>query len=529
MAMETTMVPPTLQSKIQESSTPYTMTNSDSSSSSSSTTTTTTTETNKLIETTNEGETSLPMTTIEPIMTTEPTTTPTLLSDIIHEQHNNHMQHEHDHHDHDHDHADHFHQFQNAHAEEHVHHMPNDDNKANDSLDNAILFGKKDQTTEKLNEIEPATEEQLNQISGELDDDVKDFNNFRHPATLITASQSEEQMQKAKEQEELNTKKAVNNQEEEDPYHAHILSENHDRLAEHEDYQMLSSTEDALSTSTTTTTTTPNPFEEVHTDQIVISYENEATAEPKGSHVEVMSEGRARAINVNAEDILGSSTTSTTTPATPVVNIIEGQHVHQHSEADHQHHLHEHDHDHQQQHQHSLTIENADENMTTIAPDDQPPVYVFNGEGRSVGSGISAAEDDNLSHMNYHFNFVTTERSFHDHDEHKNAAIKELSDVSMDEEQSNENINKSAQFSIKENTGEAKEVNESTTTTTTTTTESTLPSLIAGGATNTTDSESGPQMKITEVTPAGDAALIHPECMDNGKSYKVSCLKINFN
>ncbi|XP_065355158.1 putative epidermal cell surface receptor isoform X2 [Calliphora vicina] len=521
MAMETTMPP---DFKTEDSST--------------STSTTSTTETNKLIETTNEGETSLPMTTIEPIMTTEPTTTPTIINEQQHHNTmmmmnemmtNEHSMHEHkpqeeeehvhhhvvneedhiqrinEHHDHEHNNSEH---------EQHNHDQ-HDHNKHNH---HHLLISTT--TTEKFNEIEPLTEEHINQISAEVEDDVKDLNNFRHPATLITASQSEES---------LNREKDISKtlEEHEDPYHAHILSENHDRLAEHEDYHMLSSTEDSMDTMTTTTTT-PKPIENTQTDEMVITNENEDTAKPTlfngiGLMHNETTEGRARAINMNDDDdeegnILTTSTTSAT-PVGPVISITEGHHMHEHDD-DHQH-PHEHSthdhttHDHDHAHTNVDTIEHVEQHMTSSTTEkshDMPAVYVFNGEGRSVDSSISAEDDDNL---NYHYNFVTTQRANDDH-EHKNSAFKDLSDVSMDEDEEAQlhkthkhlhehNGHQHDHFAIHENTKE-----EMTTTS--------MPNTNATTSNTTSGVDAvEPKMKITEITAAGDT--MHRECMADGKSY----------
>ncbi|XP_037809885.1 putative epidermal cell surface receptor isoform X2 [Lucilia sericata] len=517
MAMETTMLP---DSKQEDSST---------------TTTSTTTETNKLIETTNEGETSLPMTTIEPIMTTEPTTTPTILNEQHHNNNHMLMMNEmmmNEHHDHEHkpqeeqQHADEHHHNTNEEDhiqrinEQHEHEHHDHPNHEHEHYDHHQHLLTSTTTTEKFNEIEPQTEEHINQISAEVEDDVKDLNNFRHPATLITASQSEES---------LNREKDISKtlEEHEDPYHAHILSENHDRLAEHEDYQMLSSTEESMDT-LTTTTTTPKPLEHTQTD------ENESIAKPAILFNGVMhnetTEGRARAINMNDDDdddeeqesILTTSTT-VATPVGPVISITEGHqmtehnHEHPHDHSTHDHTVHDHStHDHTTTHEHNHTTNDMAEHdeqqqqhmtssSTTEKSHDMPAVYVFNGEGRSVDSSISAEDEDNL---NYHYNFVTTQRA-HDNHEQKTSPFKDLSDVSMDDDEEeakthehlHEHNGHNQHFAIHENTKE-----EMTTTS--------KPN--ENNATTNPDEE--PQMKITEITAAGDT--MHRECMADGKSYK---------
>ena len=526
MAMETTMLPDLKYASLPSA----TVAKADDLLTSS--VSTSTTETNKLIETTNEGETSLPMTTIEPIVTTEPTTTPTMLNTMMEHTH----EHEHEHHLHQHsaDQEDHIQRINGHHAHEHG---IENENTHEHAHDNGIvpehkhhLLPSSATSTEKSNEIEPQTEEHINQISAEVDDDVKDFNNFRHPATLITASQSEES---------LNTGDKDNSkslEEHEDPYHAHILSENHDRLAEHEDYQMLSSTEESLddgtissSTTTTTTTTTPKPFEETHTDEIVVSNENEATAKPL-MHNDT-TEGRARAINMDDDDEGATLTTSTTaaTPVEPVINIVEGNHNHVYQHNDEQpkelHHMNVHI-ENQNQDDHMMT------SSTTEKPNDMPAGFVFNGEGRSVDSSISAENDDNLSPFNYHYNFVTTQRN-HNENEEKNSAYKDLSDVSMDEddedrfqkthehlhEHNNSHGEHHNHFAINENTKEMMTTNTNTQQNDSMTHMTPAPDA-ASTTTTTPETLTEPQMKITEITAAGDT--MHRECLADGKSYKVS-------
>ncbi|TMW48294.1 hypothetical protein DOY81_006625 [Sarcophaga bullata] len=499
-----------------------------------------TTETNKLIETTNEGETSLPMTTIEPIVTTEPTTTPTMLNAMMEHEHEHAHEH-HLHHQHTADEEDHIQRINGHHAHEHgienenVHEHSHDNGIVHEHEHHLVspITTTTTSATEKSNEIEPQTEEHINQISAEVDDDIKDFNNFRHPATLITASQSDET---------LNTGDKDNSkslEEHEDPYHAHILSENHDRLAEHDDYQMLSSTEESLdatttsssttstTTTTTTTTTTPKPFEGTHTDEIVVSNENEATAKPL-MHNDT-TEGRARAINMNDDDDGSTLTTSTTaaTPVEPIINIVEGNHYHVHEH---------HDAEPKELHHMNVHIENQNQNdymtsSSTEKPHDMPAVFVFNGEGRSVDSSISAENDDNLSPFNYHYNFVTTQRN-HNENEEKNSAYKDLSDVSMDEddedrfqkthehlhEHNNSHDEHHNHFAINENTKEMMTTNTNTLQQNDSMTHTTSAPDASSTTTTSPETLTEPQMKITEITAAGDT--MHRECLADGKSYK---------
>ncbi|XP_073819079.1 stranded at second transmembrane protein isoform X1 [Musca autumnalis] len=558
MAMEeTTMTPPQ-----HEHSTSVLEAETSSSSSSSSAPTsissTSTTETNHLIETTNEGETSLPMTTIEPITTTEPTTTPTNLgahngfneieskvemttsekksmeevtdsNKMVMEDEQSH-QHHHDHHEHAHDHG-HHHEIGGI---DHIQHI-DVEHKTEEMMDvTATDIPPMHMMTTSSN-----TQEHFNQISQEHDDadNAKDLNNIRHPVTLITASQSEETTDKDNE----SSMKSL--EESEDPYHAHILSESHDRLAEHEDYQMISSTEDSMDVSSLATTQSsdkPKAFEETHTDEIVVSHENEATAKPVMEVDAAMihnetNEGRARAINLSSEDAMApttmdSTTTTSTTPAGPIISIVEGlqQHIHEHQP--------EHTHDHAAHDHHSHNFHDDDMTSTTTTADsaekarEMPSVYVFNGEGRSVDSSISA--EDDLSHLNYHYNFVTTERVHDPQSEQKNAAINDLSNVSMeDDEQENKSQEQHQHqqhqqhnlFAVSE---DHKEDHMMVTTTTTTPTS---PSMVDTMASTTTtaapvtttpsaDSTLEPHMKITEITAAGD--VMHRECLADGQSYK---------
>ncbi|XP_061393214.1 putative epidermal cell surface receptor [Musca vetustissima] len=447
------------------------------------------------------------MTTIEPITTTEPTTTPTNLG-VQHNGFNeieskvematdekkpieevtdsNKMvdqQIEHQHHDHEHDHHHH-----ETGIDHDMAHTP--EHKTEEIMDVTA-------TDVPMTTI-TNTQEHFNQISQEPDDaDAKDLNNIRHPVTLITASQSEETTDKD------NDSSMKSLEDTEDPYHAHILSESHDRLAEHEGYQMISSTEDSRDVSSTTTQSSDKPkaFEETHTDEIVVSQENEATAKPvmEGEmpmiHNET-NEGRARAINLNSEDSVAPTTmdsTTSTTPAGPIISIIEGLQHHMHenpTEHGHDHATHDHS-----QHMHRDGDELTSTTSTTEKMHEMPSVYVFNGEGRSVDSSISA--EDDLSHLNYHYNFVTTERVHDPQNEQKNAAINDLSNISMEDD---EQQNKSQEYSQQQQQHEQHQQHN----------------VFAVSENHKEDHEA--HMKITEITAAGD--VMHRECLADGQSYK---------
>ncbi|XP_058974050.1 putative epidermal cell surface receptor isoform X3 [Musca domestica] len=543
MAMETTMTMPQ-----HEDSSSAQVVDQTSTTSASSSASTTTTETNHPIETTNEGETSLPMTTIEPITTTEPTTTPTIaaahngFNEIeskvemateekkmpLPEVSDSNQMEEEQHHGHDHQH--HHHHLETG--VDHIQHIAVD-HKTEQMMDVVTATDVPMITT-------PHSQEHFNQISQEPDDaDAKDLNNIRHPVTLITASQSEETTDKD------NDSSMKSLEDTEDPYHAHILSESHDRLAEHEDYQMISSTEDAMdvssvataSTATTQSADKTNAFADIHTDGIVVSHENEATAKPVAEHNET-NEGRARAINLSSEDGMAPTSmdsTTSTTPAGPIISIVEGLQHHMHD------HQPEHSHDHAA-HDHSHHIHHGDgsgDNLTSTTTatsssgdsaernHEMPSVhYVFNGEGRSVDSSISA--EDDLSHLNYHYNFVTTERVHDPQSEQKNAAINDLSNVSMEDDDKSQEYQQHQHqhnvFGVSENRQE-----DHMMITTTPTPASTLDSMAstttttAAPDTTTTatpllDSTSESHMKITEITAAGD--VMHRECLADGQSYK---------
>ncbi|XP_070142787.1 putative epidermal cell surface receptor isoform X2 [Drosophila kikkawai] len=454
--------------------------NSNSSSSSSteaadgSTTSTTTTTTEAAnISNTSESEaeitTMLPImdssssvssTSIEPITSTEPTTTPRQETEQ---------------------------QMVFSHTEpdqSHIQHIPLRDEHAESS-------GSDDATTEMLREQQHQESEQqqneLNQISNEQDDVVKDLNNFRHPATLITASNSNENGETESDKRvetttgtpppatsnsttpaaptTASTEGAVPSEREEDPYHVHILSENHDRLAEHEDYQMLStSTEESTSSMA----------------GIVVSQENKATAEPSAASESTSTStspapstgtstttSRARAMHMNEPENETGTTIMPESESGPVINIVEGQHTHQQEEEEEQ-----------QEKKSEETLKSKEpesesqsssttEATVTTTTSEPSPFVAFAGEGRSASGG-----DD--VELFLHHNGSTHEQ------------LMDLSDVDMDEDQNGGSSSSSS-------------TSTSTTTTTTVQPETEMP-------------------KIVEITASGDT--MQRECLANNKSYK---------
>nr|XP_036674917.1 putative epidermal cell surface receptor isoform X3 [Drosophila suzukii] len=426
------------------------------------------------------GETSMRSTSIEPITSTEPTTTSRQEVEGP-DQHP---------------------VFSNTEPDlSHIQHIPLRDEHAESSGD---------ATTEMLREQQQHEQDQqqneLNQISNEQDDVVKDLNNFRHPATLITASNSnsEENVEiESDKQVETTTAAAattttttaatatgtpatgtpatsnssteatVQSEREEDPYHVHILSENHDRLAEHEDYQMLStSTEEsspATSTSTSTTTTTESGI----VAGIVVSQENKATAEPSTATestststststttAATSSTSRARAMHMNEPENEAATTIMPDSASGPVINIVEGQHMLQQEREE-------------AEKEEELVVKELESSSTTEASTtttEPSPFVAFAGEGRSAGGG----DDVEL--------FLHHNASTHDQ-------IMDLSDVSMD--------------------GDQNESSSSTTTSTTTTSTT---------STTTTAQPETEMPKIVEITASGDT--MHRECLADNKSYK---------
>lgn len=413
-------------------------------------------------------ETSVRSTSIEPITSTEPTTTPRQET----EGPDQHMV------------------FSNTEPDQsHIQHIPLRDEHAESS-------GADDATTEMQRQREQDQQQnELNQISNEQDDVVKDLNNFRHPATLITASNSNSEenveIESDKQVETTTTAAAtststeatgtpptgtpatststVPNEREEDPYHVHILSENHDRLAEHEDYQMLSTSTEESST-TSTTSTTNSTTESGIVAGIVVSQENKATAEPStatestsiststttAATAATSTTSRARAMHMNDPEDEAATTIMPDSESVPVINIVEGQHMLQQED--------------QKDEEEEGVVKESESSSTTEASTtttEPSPFVAFAGEGRSAGGG-------NDIELFLHHNGSTHEQ------------LMDLSDVSMDGDQ---------------NEGSSK--TESSTTSTTTTTaqpETEMP-------------------KIVEITASGDT--MQRECLANNKSYKV--------
>lgn len=414
-------------------------------------------------------------TSIEPITSTEPTTTPrieTYAADAQPDQ-------------------------------SHIQHIPLRDEHAENVAGDATT----EQQQLQEHQQHQQQNELLNQISNESDDaDAKDLNNFRHPATLITASNSEENESSNGENESdsdkfsvteigaassssaaasttpatttttTTTTVAATKSESEDPYHVHILSENHDRLAEHADYQMLSSSTEEAEPATTTTTAATSSTTTESIGGIIVSAENKPTAEP-----ETTSTSRARAMHMNepvketetATEKEADAEAEATTVVPPqgaaeeagaVINIVEGKHVqHSHSEDE-----------------TSSSSSSTTTTTTTTEATTDSPFVAFAGEGRSAGSDEDAAE------LLFRHN-----ASMH------HQALMDLSDVSMDEER--------------------------TETITTTTTEAAPLPTAAATSTSTSSTTAQPDAevpKIVEITASGDT--MHRECLANDKSYKVS-------
>ncbi|XP_039231932.1 putative epidermal cell surface receptor isoform X5 [Drosophila yakuba] len=407
-------------------------------------------------------DTSMRSTSIEPITSTEPTTTPRQET----EGPDQHMV------------------FSNTEPDQsHIQHIPLRD-------EHAESIGADDATTEMQRQREQDQQQnELNQISNEQDDVAKDLNNFRHPATLITASNSnsEENVEiESDKQVETTTAAAtstaatatgtpttgtpatststVPSEREEDPYHVHILSENHDRLAEHEDYQMLStSTEESSTTTSTTTSTTESGI----VAGIVVSQENKATAEPStateatytstststttttAATAATSTTSRARAMHMNDPENEAATTMMPDSESVPVINIVEGQHMLQQEKKQ------------EEPKKEEVTKESESSSTTEVSTTttEPSPFVAFAGEGRSAGGG-------NDIELFLHHNASTHEQ------------LMDLSDVSMDGDQ-----------------------NEGTTSSTTPTAqpETEMP-------------------KIVEITASGDT--MQRECLANNKSYK---------
>ncbi|XP_018796294.1 PREDICTED: putative epidermal cell surface receptor isoform X2 [Bactrocera latifrons] len=489
----------------------------------------------------------LPVTTIEPIATTEPTTTPTyeysserqakehkehdgainahqtvtttttsatpelneaivvphVLAEHAHQiieeekvEHNHnhthltkyeaeHIQHIHGHHGHEHAH-EHEHEHEHAHDHEHVHsedddHTHHDEPATHDhiaeehSTEHVIsstandIFAENKEPSQPLdiqpvggvtsedNEHDAHNEEKIvhtpaevliNQISHEFEED-KNLNNFRHPATLITASNSDESMMAAmmaaamqKENESDSTAvgaagHAAEAQNEDDPYHEHILAEQHDRLAEQEDFKLIA--EDiSSSTEAATETTTKSTGEDVA--KTISTEESKTIVVPAMAESNSTNEERGRAMNIvheNVREEVPATTIKSNTIEEPVVvPMIEGQ-SHDH--------IHTHDHMDAQTTPTIITSDNVEHNNNSAETHNShnespstpfPQHFFYHGEGRSVGDSISAENDD--VPLNYHYhNFVTTERDNNNNNKsvaHKSGALVDLSDINMDDD-----------------------------------------------------------------------------------------------
>nr|XP_036234003.1 putative epidermal cell surface receptor isoform X1 [Bactrocera oleae]XP_036234004.1 putative epidermal cell surface receptor isoform X1 [Bactrocera oleae] len=495
----------------------------------------------------------LPVTTIEPIGTTEPTTTPTyeysserqakehkehdsdinahqtitttttsatperneaiivphVLAEHAHQiieeekaEHNHnhthltkydaeHIQHIHGHHGHDNAHEhEHAHDYEHVHSDDedhtyhdvaHVEHTTHDHIDEEHSTEHVIsstsndIFAENKEPNQPLDlqpvgvtkirvdEHDAHSEEKIiqapaevliNQISHEFEED-KDLNNFRHPATLITASNSDESMMAAmmaaamqKENESDSTATgaagdATATQHEDDPYHAHILSEQHERLSEQEDFKLISedmssSTEAAAAVASEMTT--KSAAENV--EKMINTEESKTIFVPTMTELNTTNEERGRAMNIVHEDVKEEVPTTTTTKSNVneesiVVPVVEGQ-SHDH--------IHTHDHMAVQTAPTKIASNNMESNNSAEMHnnhDDSPSTpfpqhFFYHGEGRSVGDSISAENDD--VPLNYHYhNFVTTERDSNNNTNnnsvaHKSGALVDLSDISMDDD-----------------------------------------------------------------------------------------------
>ncbi|XP_053969254.1 putative epidermal cell surface receptor isoform X1 [Anastrepha ludens] len=387
--------------------------------------------------------------------------------------HGHHADHNHEHaHDHTHNghddvtHIDHAHEHNDEeHSTEHVISSTSNDifaesKEPSKPLDSPSIGA----TTNSEGENDTHSEEKIvhtpaevliNQISHEFEEEDKDLNNFRHPATLITASNSDESMMAAmmaaamKENESDAT--AVGGEptarHEEDPYHTHILSEQHDRLAEQEDFKLIaedlsSSTETPVISSVEMTTKASEAEKEVES---IGSTEKGAPVVVPAlamNTTNVTIEERGRAMNIADEEDRETASTTITAPSESkepvVVPVIAIQS--------------EHDHVHMPD---PMTIETstaagtktnaiesnnnnegAPKSHDDAASTEYPQHFFYHGEGRSVGDSISAENDD--VPLNYHYhNFVTTERGGNGNNKsmaEKSGALVDLSDISMDED-----------------------------------------------------------------------------------------------
>uniref|UniRef100_W8AVP2 Putative epidermal cell surface receptor n=1 Tax=Ceratitis capitata TaxID=7213 RepID=W8AVP2_CERCA len=373
-------------------------------------------------------------------------------------------------HDHEHDH----HHIDEEHSTDHVISSTSNDifaegkepSKPLESHDvESVKSVEGENDTHSAEKIATPAEVLINQISHEFEED-KDLNNFRHPATLITASNSDESMMAAmmaaamqKENESDTT--ATEAQHEEDPYHAHILSEQHDRLAEQEDFKLIA--EDMNSTSEA-----PNAYliatsaktTDVANEKPLSSEESRSVVAPVSALNEsnTANEERGRAMNIvheqNGEVMPNATTKSSSIEEEPVVVpiAIEGQSPEQQHE-----HIHTDDHEHMHEHMvvqtttpttptttlktESMESNNNDESHNHHHEEQSstpfPQHFFYHGEGRSVGDSISAENDD--VPLNYHYhNFVTTERDGSNNNNkslpQKSGALIDLSDISMDDD-----------------------------------------------------------------------------------------------
>ncbi|XP_067639090.1 putative epidermal cell surface receptor isoform X2 [Eurosta solidaginis] len=369
------------------------------------------------------------------------------LHDHEHDHLHDHKVHDHDLHDLEHnDHLD------EEHSTEHIISSTSNDifaeskepNKPYDSPTNAdVTHAESENITHNgVKLVHTPSEVLINQISHEFEEYDKDLNNFRHPATLITASNSDESVMAAmmgmamKENESDSTAAA---RLEEDPYHVHILSEQHDSLAEEDDFKLIaadlnSSKEAAISSMAENASKTLNQM--LSKGEDMSANTNTTTNDERG-----------RAINIIASDNTKSEEAPTTT-ARPnsntepvIIPVVEGHE---------QEHNHMHDHMTPQNATNSVVMSGHNGEVMPKLHDDASddssssstpfPQYNFysHGEGRSVGDSISADNDDVPLDYRYH-NYVTTERIGNNNNNNKSSlqksgALMDLSDISMDED-----------------------------------------------------------------------------------------------
>ncbi|XP_017487201.1 PREDICTED: putative epidermal cell surface receptor, partial [Rhagoletis zephyria] len=468
--------------------------------------------------------------------------------DADHIQHiHGHHGHEHEHdHDHTHEHADdvahldHMHEH-NAHEEHSTEHVIS--STANDifaeskepskPLDTPFL--ESNAHAEGVNDthggekiVHTPAEVLINQISHEFEEDDKDLNNFRHPATLITASNSDESMMAAMmaaamKENERDTTAAMGEpaaRHEEDPYHAHILSEQHDRLAEQEDFKLIA--EDLNSSTESHLETTTQKGGEVAKKVEANAEDNLAVVVPAIAMItttNTTNEERGRAMNIveveqhRAEE---APVVTTTPPSSAikepvVVPIVEGQLQHQHTDN----HMHVDDHTTTEITTTTKSEVNNNNSEATLKSDEDssstpyPQHFYYHGEGRSVGDSISAENDDVPLNYQYH-NFVTTERDGNNNNKsvvHKSGALLDLSDINMDEDD---------KMDVTHNTHEQKQQQEQ---------QQQEKQLVEHNHNNHSANEGEEQqLKITEVTKAAvgaAAAAMLQDCTGSDeKMYK---------